>query len=384
MSEAAWVPLATLRPHLVVGAPLPMAVLDAAGRLLLGKGTLLGSERQLDALMERGGCVDAEDAAALLQAVAERKPAAAATRAQTLFDAWELRIWSLDALLRALAAHSTHPGPIGAFLDELLVLVERDIDVALYMCMRQDDRRFAVYPVTHSLHTAVLAMLAARQLGWPASRVRSVGQAALTMNAAMLELQGQMCEQPHAPTTRQIEQIRAHPQAGVGLLRQCGVTDPEWLAAVEEHHEAPDGSGYPAGIADPGEAAVLLRCCDVFMAKISPRAHRAAMVPQQAARQLFEQMPGSPLPSALIRAIGVYPPGSLVQLQSGEIGVVTRRAVPGRALQVATLSDARGRPEVDTRQRDGSQGSYAPRGPVTDATRFPRVLPERVYGLLAA
>jgi hypothetical protein len=206
--------------------------------------------------------------------------------------------------------------------------------------------------------------------------------AALTMNAAIVELQGRMAEQADAPTKKQIETIRAHPQASADLLRASGVTDAGWLVAVEQHHERPGAGGYPLGVQATSDAAHLLRAADVFMAKVSPRALRAPMVPQQAARQLFQEEGGGSFAGALIKAIGVHPPGDLVRLKNGDAAIAVQRAVPGRALQVAALLDARGKPLAGAPRRDTGRAEFAVAGPLLERAGFPRVLPEQVYGLL--
>jgi hypothetical protein len=203
------------------------------------------------------------------------------------------------------------------------------------------------------------------------------------MNRSILELQATMAEQDTPPTKKQLEQIRAHPESAVALLRAAGVADDDWLAAVAEHHEQPGGGGYPHALSEVGEPAQVLRAADVYMAKISPRAKRPPMLPQMATRQLFQQRPGDPLAMAMIKTLGVHPPGSLVQLQSGEIGVAIRRPAAGTHPLVATLSDKRGKPSGDTQRRDTAQPEFAVLGPPQDAKAFPRVLPERVYGVLA-
>lgn len=166
----------------------------------------------------------------------------------------------------------------------------------------------------------MLGLLLTRQLGWDTGAQSSLLRAALTMNVARAELQALMAEQGEPPTGKQLEHIRAHPRGAVQALKRAGVTDPLWLDTVANHHERDDGQGYPGGLKPVPEPARVLRCVDVLMAKISPRAKRAAMAPQNAARQLFQQEGGQALTTALIRPIGVYPPGTLVTLKSGEVG----------------------------------------------------------------
>ncbi len=87
---------------------------------------------------------------------------------------------------------------------------------------------------------------------------------------------------------------------------------------------------------------------------------------------------------AMIKTLGVHPPGSLVRLSSGEVGVSIRRPAAGTHPLVATLSDKNGRPSGDTHRRDTAQPEFAVEGPLLDTTAFPRVLPERVYGLISS
>lgn len=377
------VPLGQVTDLIVVGTPLPFRVLDAQARLLLNEGQVINNDRQFDLLIERGAWCERDRVLEKRRAAAgggsSRVPVA---RLFTLFDRWERALWDLDHVLKRTAKAEACAPDWQAVVDELLQLVDRDGDIALYLAVRQEDRRFALYPLAHALHAGVLVLMAARQAGWPPERQRAVVGAALGMNVAMLDLQALMAEQDTPPTQRQLDTIRAHPQRGVQLLQNAGVTDPLLLRAVAEHHEQPDGKGYPSGLGAPCDEARLLRMADVYMAKITPRAQRAPLAPVQASRQLFQQEGGSPLAMALIKAIGVHPPGSLVQLKSGEVAVVKRRAQAGPSPLVCTVSDRRGQPSTQSTTLDSADAAHAITGPLADATGFARVLPERVYGLV--
>ena len=376
------IPLPQVRDLLLIGQPLPFRVLDAQGRLLLNGGHVLADEAQFKALVERGAwaerpLVEAERAA---QAAARGKAAAPPA---SLFDRWERLLWQLDKLTRGVARREVPGSAITPFFASLQVLVDLDPDVALFLCVRQEDRRFALYPLTHSLHCAVITLLTGRQLAWPEAKTTSLTCAALTMNLAVLELQATMAEQDTPPSARQLEQIRAHPQASVKLLRAAGIDDEPWLATIAEHHEQSDGTGYPNALREVTDMAQVLRAADVYMAKISARAKRPPMAPQTAMRQLFQQRPSDPLAMAMIKTVGLHPPGSLLQLGSGEVAVAIRRPAKGTNPLVATLSDRSGRPVGETQRRDTAQAEFAVTGPLQDVKAFPRVLPERVYGWIA-
>ena len=385
MTQIERVPVDQVRDLIFVGTVLPFRVLDAQGRLLLNEGQNLSSERLFDMLMERGAWVDR----ALVEQTRHSRGGTGwvvgtAVRRETLFDHWEKSVWELDDITRRLARGKALASEIEDFSVRLVKLVERDVDIAYFSCVRQDDRRFALYALTHGLHTAVVGMVAAQQLGWAADRVMCLVNSALTMNVAMAELQAILAEQREPPDKRQLQQIREHPMASAQLLRAAGVHDANWLATVEDHHERSDGTGYPRAMTAVSELVDVLSAADVFMAKISPRALRSAIAPQLAIKQLFQQPGGAPLATALIRAVGIHPPGCLVQLASGEVAVVVRRPRSGTAPLVATLSNTQGTPVVDTHQRDTAKPEFAVQSLLADTSAFARVLPERVYGMVLA
>jgi hypothetical protein len=372
-----------VRDLLLIGHKLPFRVLDAQERLLLGEGNLLIDEAQFEALVERGAWaerskVEAERAALLAAGhVGHAKPA------PSLFDRWERLLWDFDTLTRSPLRRQTGGLGVTALFASLEALVDREPDVALFLALSNNDRRFALYPLTHSIHCAVLALLTARQLAWDPKRVASVACAALTMNLAMFELQAAMAEQDTPPTARQLKHIRVHPEATVQLLRAAGIDDEEWLLAVAQHHEQLGGSGYPLGLTDVAQSAQVLRAVDVYMAKVSARANRHPMAAQKASRQLFELRPRDPVAMALIKTVGVHPPGSLLQLRSGEVAVAIHRPASGTHPLVATLSDRSGRPIAQTNRRDTAQPEFAVQAALVEPQGFSRVMPERVYGLLA-
>jgi hypothetical protein len=151
---------------------------------------------------------------------------------------------------------------------------------------------------------------------------------------------------------------------------------------VREHHERAGGQGYPRTDHEPDELARLVRAADVFTAKISPRALRAPVLPQLAARQLFQEEGGGPLAGALIKAVGIYPPGDFLLLKNGETGIVVLRGGPGGAPVVSALLSAQGKAIPGTPRRDTALPECGIAGPSPDRSRIARVLPEIVYGLL--
>lgn len=385
MAETERIPLAEVRDLIVVGEALPFRVLEAQGRLLLNQGQVVASERQLEMLVERGAWVERPRVEEVRKARGGTTvPVSHAQRQQTFFDLWDTWAHDFNDLVRRVPRERALPGEFEAAADALLTLIRRDSDVALFVCVRQDGMKPALYPSWHSMHCAVSATLTAMQLGWPEDDLRRVTRAALTMNIGMVELQATLAEQRDPPSNKQSQFVRGHPHASADVLRKLGVTDAAWLQAVQDHHERADGSGYPRGAKELSDAAMLLRIVDVYTAKITYRALRLPMAPVQAARELFQQLGHSALATALIHALGVHPPGALVLLQSGEVAVVRRRAAAGTAPTVASLSNKRGLPVAETHQRDSGSAEFTITGPCVDTKLFARIPPERVFGMVMA
>jgi hypothetical protein len=160
-----------------IGHPLPFRVLDTQERLRLNAGQVLIDENQFESLVARGAwaektLVDAERSA--------RAQAARQAPKLSLFDRWEQLVWQFDKVSRAVLRREAGGPALSSCFASLQALVDRDPDVALFMSVRHEDRRFSLYPLRHSIHCANLAYVTARQLHWEQPRCELLGRAALT------------------------------------------------------------------------------------------------------------------------------------------------------------------------------------------------------------
>ena len=365
-----------------LGVPLPWNVRDADERLLLSKGQIVDSQSQLDQLLMRGAFVDFEEARNAEKVLVTTSHESAIKRPPTIFSVWDDLPNQLRVLFEELRVASDAEERINNFVQLLESLMDRDIDVALYHVVRQEKADLYFYGYTHCIHTAVLCLLMARSLNWPASRIRSLMGAAITMNTPILSLQGQMAKQDVPVRESQRLQIRQHPEAAVQWLQQRGITDPEWLTAVLQHHEHQDGTGYHQGLKEIAEIAIALRVADVFMAKISPRILRVPLSIRDAAKQMYGEDKGGPLSTAVIKEFGVYPPGEVVKLVSGETAVVMRRSGNPKCPKVACLTDANGQPMTHTVHHDTATPAHAIAASTAAPKNIARLPPERIFGYI--
>jgi HD-GYP domain-containing protein (c-di-GMP phosphodiesterase class II) len=363
-----------------LGLPLLWNVRDEEGHLLLSKGHIIHNEAQLDSLLLRGAFVDYEEVVASTVRQTEATPDTSVYKKRlNLFGVWE----KTSADLQTLLSHTEEPDfgdQVEQFARHIIKLLDTNPDIALYRCVRQDNAQHYWYGYAHSVHTAVLCVLLARHLQWSEGRLMSLVKAALTMNMAILELQGKMAAQDVPMKDKQHDKIRHHTEQAIEALRKAGIQDEDWLMAVAQHHERADGKGYPTGSPEVCEMAIALRVTDVFMAKISPRAIREALSPQDAVRQLYTEDAGGPLSTAVVKQVGLYPPGDFVKLANGERAVVVQRTSNVKTPVVAAITDSQGHAIGKTVRRDTALKEFAIVGTVADKSMLKRLAPERLFG----
>ncbi|WP_397533608.1 HD-GYP domain-containing protein [Roseateles sp.] len=372
--------LSSVKNRIVLGEPLPFSVRDASRLLLLARGQIIMDEAQLDELFQRGALVEIEELAGAVQQPTKRETPE--QRLARLPSDW-LRT-SQDVRQALTAPTAQMAAALHSSTDLLLSLIDQAPDVALSQVVRQPESGDGHYGVNHSIHAATACHAAARYLGWSPADQRRAFQAALSMNVAMVDLQARLSTQVSPLTAKQRETINEHPTRGVEMLREAGITDELWLDAVLTHHELPDGSGYPNGSSEVGELAEMLRFADVYTARLSARANRPAMSAQQAGRELHQMADSSPLAAALIKAFGIFPPGSLVRLASGELGLVVRNGEKAYRPLVATLTNASGEPRLTPLMRDSARDEHAVVALLSAQSMPMRLTDERVASLIGA
>ena len=247
-----------------------------------------------------------------------------------------------------------------------LTLRAKEDDTLFMLVQMLSDRQYG-YCATHALMAATTCLLVAPLAELDEAQTASLVRAALTMNVAMAELQDLLATQAQQATPYQREAIEAHPTHGASLLRDLGVEDPLWLALVQDHHETPDGDGYPNRKTDLNVAQQILRMSDLFIARISPRTSRRGLWPKVVVGNLYleSQTRASPLGAYFVKRLGMYPPGSYVRLKTDEIGVVVRRGARVNMPLVMAVTDPDGLLITAPVKRDTQLPMYAIKSPVS-------------------
>lgn len=216
------------------------------------------------------------------------------------------------------------------------------------------------YSSTHAMLVMALVDVGGAKIDhWDDAARKSLRMAALTMNLSMTELQDQLAGQKSPLTADQKSQIASHAQRSEELLKSLGCTDELWLEAVRLHHDSEPGPLTARKL--PSQLARIIQRADVFASRLSPRKDRAALSASAAAQCAFLDEFQNPdqAGAALIKAVGIYPPGSWVGLSSSELGMVLRRGEKAHCPLVAALIGPDGMPYSRPFLRDTQDKQYA-------------------------
>lgn len=328
---------------LYISRPTPFPLRDAAGRVLIQRGVTLVDDAPTRALLRRGLWVDTTDAA--LDAVASgtdriASPTADSDRGDALY--WRALQHSASALLLAPREPRflTH---LRELHDELLQQLDQHRDRTLlaltHAVTHADDERSAA----HALLCAAVATLVARRIRTlTALECQSLTLAALTMNLSITALHDTLGARAQPPTPEQRQQLAGHARASARLLEQLGVIDPNWVQAVAHHHDAT--CGPLASRLRPLMLARVLQRVDLFATHLAAEPGRAAQAPADAVQAAYHAEDGLPDEAGmlLVRALGLYPPGSLVRLANGDLAVVVGCGSRPQWPVVATIASREG------------------------------------------
>lgn len=344
---------------LAVGKELLWPVFDKSGQLLLRKGAIITTERQVEMLLERGLYrIDFDEDEEHSLGSVKNKPSA------DPFSAMASLIFRLEKMFSAVQRDD---------IDDLLlrtaklgkavqILCESDSDATLGAIHLDHD---GAYTVVHSLNCALLSELLAKRLGISPRERLSIVCAALTSNIGMLRLQESLQAQDTPLTDEQKKGIEDHPQKAIDILKKHGVKDELWLKCVYQHHERIDGSGYPEKLSGDEivAGARIIALTDSYHAMLAPRIYRSGYMPREALREMMVtrgKLIDETFAHTLIKEIGVPPPGAYVRLASGETAVIIKRGQgEDEQMMASAIIGKSGDIYMDPRQRDCSDPAYA-------------------------
>jgi putative nucleotidyltransferase with HDIG domain len=189
------------------------------------------------------------------------------------------------------------------------------------------------YTFTHMVNVSILTMAQARALGIEGGVLREFGLAALMHDIGKVRTPIDVLNKPDKLTDAEFDLVRLHVVDGAEILRRTPEMPPLAPVVAFEHHLRLDGTGYPTGAqrATLNLGTMLCSIADVYDAMRSQRAYQQSF-PSERVLAVLKRNDGVQFDQHLVRRfsqlMGIYPPGNLVRLDSGELGVVVRVYAP--------------------------------------------------------
>lgn len=194
------------------------------------------------------------------------------------------------------------------------------------LCLRVLSDGARDHDTLHGLNVTVMSMLLGHGFGFGRAELADLGLGALLHDIGKFDLPLQ-ARHPRTDLSHSEDAIyRSHVAAGVAQAQRMGL-NAAVTAVIAQHHEMVDGSGFPEHrSADRTDAAArIVALVDSYDTLCNPRDPQDALTPHEAMSRMFAQSQTKfdmSMVNALIRMLGVYPPGSLVQLTDDRFALV--------------------------------------------------------------
>lgn len=180
----------------------------------------------------------------------------------------------------------------------------------------------------HNINVSVTSLLLARALGIDdAATIAEIAQGAILHDVGKVLIPSQVLLKDDGLTQAEAKLMNMHPAYGVQLMVGVESIPPRVREIIAFHHEMLDGSGYPKGLSGDaiGQAVRIVTIANTFDNLTNQRVVSRSKTPSEALAFMYKNdlaKYDKTALSAFVKALGVYPPGTLVMLKSGKVGIV--------------------------------------------------------------
>ncbi len=217
------------------------------------------------------------------------------------------------------------------------------------------------YTFQHSISVCALLVAFCRAVGMDEDTIRLAGVGGLLHDIGKVKVPDSLLNKPGRFTDAEFDIMKSHVVESKRILDETPGIQLVSIQVAYEHHERHNGSGYAQGLAGDAISPMgrMAAICDVYDAITSDRVYHRGLAPHEALRKIFEwsKFHFDPmLVQQFMRAIGIYPVGTLVMLESGRIAIVMEQST-GNLLQpqVKIIYDSKERRYLEPQDLDLAQ-----------------------------
>jgi len=226
------------------------------------------------------------------------------------------------------------------------LLESPDAHTSMLNVMMANDRGEGMF--LHALNVCTLCLMVGKEFNLTEEDLRMLALGAIFHDIGELNVPGKILLKHPNLTAGERDRYRQHPRYGKGTVQKFSGFPKQSLAVIYQHHERLDGSGYPMGLRGKDEISLFSRIVmvvDRYDDLCNDPDIEKRLTPSEALSHLFVKQKAvfwSEAVVALVRVLGVYPPGSLVLLSNESIGMVVNINLKNRLRPLVLLFNEEG------------------------------------------
>ncbi|MCW8963338.1 MAG: HD-GYP domain-containing protein [Gammaproteobacteria bacterium] len=217
-----------------------------------------------------------------------------------------------------------HIEQVGSIVSEVVTSLDRNEYALEWMSQLKDKNQFEAQ---HSMNVSIFSIKLGRHLGLHEDILNTLGICGLLHDIGKIKIPERILMKPGALTEDEMAIMQKHAEVGVKILKQTPNVPLEVISVCQKHHERMDGKGYPNQLV--GDQLDLLTrivsIADAYDAITSESHYNPGFSASHAMSELYRgknKAYDAELVDAFIRAIGVFPVGTVIETHSGEVGIV--------------------------------------------------------------
>ncbi|MEF1250669.1 HD-GYP domain-containing protein [Vibrio owensii] len=215
-------------------------------------------------------------------------------------------------------------GEAKQLIDDIVEKLMCDDNVTLHLMNGKNEFEDIYF---HSLNVAVIAMMIGRAKGYSAEQLKALSFAALFHDMGKIKIPTAILRKQTPLSEPESNYLKLHTKYGLDMANQIEVFPESAKTVIAQHHELRDGSGYPEGLKgdEIDELAQVIIVANAFDNLCHTPIASEQKIPYTALSHLYKNckhLYKEENLNILIKFMGVFPPGTVVQLSNNMVGLV--------------------------------------------------------------